>query len=71
LYLGIDPRAPRLLMPTTLTVDVAMVAFEAAILRRAHLEQPPMVVLPTRQVFSATDARTIDKNMLRRWAGQP
>ena len=44
-YLGRDPEAPSLLLPTTLEPDVPAPLFERAILARARAAAPPIAVL--------------------------
>lgn len=67
-YLGRDPLAPRLLLPTTMQPDIAPDLFERAIARHAAALPPPWAVLiaPPR-VFSAAHASVLDRAFIRRW----
>jgi hypothetical protein len=67
-YLGRDPNAPRLLLPTTIRPAIAADAFERAIARHAAALPGPWAVLPdARRVFSVMHAGPIDRNILGRW----
>jgi hypothetical protein len=67
-YLGRDPDAPRLLIPTMLRPSVAMDVFERAIARRAAALSGPWAVLanPLR-LFSVADAAILSRGHLIRW----
>jgi MoxR-vWA-beta-propeller ternary system domain bpX5 len=67
-YLGLDPGAPLLLLPTQLRPNAPLDAFERAIIRRAEGLCPPIAVLvePPRLVPLA-EARTIDRRRLQAW----
>jgi hypothetical protein len=67
-YLGRDPGAPRLLLPTMVRPAVAADAFERAIARHAAVLPSPWAVLPdARRVFSIAHADPIDRALLGRW----
>lgn len=79
-YLGCDPDAPRLLLPTTLGPGIAAALFEAAVLRhvesRFHDETggrraaplPPFAVLDRpRWVFSLAGAAPVTRARLVAW----
>jgi hypothetical protein len=67
-YLGRDPAAPRLLLPTTVRPAVAADAFERAIARHVAALPGPWAVLPDlRRVFSVMHAGPIDRDVLGRW----
>ena len=67
-YLGRDPGAPRLLLPTTSRPAVAADTFEQAIARHAAALASPWAVLPdARRVFSVAQADPIDRALLGRW----
>ncbi|MDP2345623.1 MAG: hypothetical protein Q8O67_32060 [Deltaproteobacteria bacterium] len=67
-YLGRDPRAPRLLLPTTCKTVVALDVFERAMLARATTLRPPIAVLhsPPR-LLSVAQALPIARDQLRAW----
>ncbi|HEY4240302.1 MAG TPA: hypothetical protein VGM88_10815 [Kofleriaceae bacterium] len=62
-YLGRDPAAPDLLLPTALAPTVPAAVLEAAVSRRAPV---PVAVLPGRLVPCGA-ARAIDRAYLARW----
>lgn len=78
-YLGRDPAAPRLLLPTALRPAVPAELFEPAVLR--HLERasgaakrpaPPFALVPASVdapplIFSLAEARPISRARLSRW----
>jgi hypothetical protein len=67
-YLGRDPAAPRLLLPTMLRPSAPLEAFERAIARRAAPESAPWAILASPPVvFSLAAARPIERSHLRRW----
>ena len=67
-YLGRDPNAPRLLLPTTVRPAIATDAFERAIARHVGALPGPWAVLPdVRRVFSVMHAGPIDRDVLSRW----
>jgi hypothetical protein len=67
-YLGRDPSAPRLLVPTMLRLAVAMDVFEGAMLGHESPLRPPLaVVVSPRRVFSVADALPISRDRLRGW----
>lgn len=67
-YLGRDPLAPSLLLPTTLAPSVSLSLLEPALLRRFDTLPVPLVVLPMWDcVLSLADAHAIDADQLRQW----
>ncbi len=67
-YLGRDPGAPLLLLPTRLRPDVPVDAFERALLLRDPRVRPPLAVLvdPPRLV-PVEGARPLDRGRLGAW----
>ena len=67
-YLGRDPAAPRLLIPTALRPTVAIEIVEAAMLAHAASLRPPLAMLqaPPR-VLSVADALPLSRDRLQRW----
>jgi MoxR-vWA-beta-propeller ternary system domain bpX5 len=67
-YLGCDPEAPRLLLPTLQRPTVPVGAFERALLRRAQGIQGPIAVLiePPRLIPIA-EARPLERQRLHAW----
>jgi hypothetical protein len=64
-YLGRDPDAPRLLVPTMLRPSVAMDVFERAIARRAAALPGPWAVLASPPLlFSVADAAILSRSRL-------
>lgn len=67
-WLGRDPAAPALLLPTRATSDVHPSLLQRAVAARFPEVVPPFVVLPDRQrVIGAGEARPVDADTLRRW----
>lgn len=67
-YLGADPAAPGLLVPTTHAPSVPLPLLERALRRRFPELTPPLAVLAWgERVFSLAAARRVDPAMLRRW----
>ena len=69
-YLGRDPAAPSLWLPTTLRPDVPVELFERALLARASQVSPPLAVLVHEDVtdfLSLAEARPIARAVLTRW----
>jgi hypothetical protein len=67
-YLGRDPTAPRLLIPTMLRTNVALDVFERAIARRAAPLPGPWAVLAAPPcLFSVADAAVIERERLGKW----
>lgn len=67
-YLGCDPAAPRLLVPTALRPAVPADLFERAILARAPGVPAPLAVLVSpRRIVKAAFARRIDRRLLEGW----
>jgi MoxR-vWA-beta-propeller ternary system domain bpX5 len=67
-YLGRDPAAPRLLIPTMLRPDAAMDVLERAIARRAAgLPGPWAVLTPPPRLFSMADAAILSRSHLAQW----
>jgi hypothetical protein len=68
IYLGRDPAAPRLLVPSMLRANVTMDVFERAIMRRAAALPGPWAVLASPpRLFSVADAAIIDRSYLSKW----
>lgn len=64
-YLGVDPDAPRLLVPTALRPDVPADLFERAILARVPGGSGPVAVLASpRRLVPAGSARRIERDLL-------
>lgn len=71
-YLGRDPDAPGLLLPTALTPSVPAAVLDHALARRleAAAAGAPLAVLPAPLAIAACgDARAIDRTRLRAWLG--
>lgn len=68
-YLGIDPGAPRLLLPTQMRPTVPPAIFERALLRRSDVVVPVAVLVDTRTVVSVAAARPIERAKLEVWLG--
>lgn len=67
-YLGRDPDAPRLLLPTMLRPSAPLAAFERAIARHAAPAPGPWAALADPPlVFSAADVCPIERDHLQRW----
>lgn len=68
-YLGRDPRAPRLLVPTNLQpTTVAIEVFEQAVLGRdSRLAPPVAVVVSPPCLLSLAGALPVRRNRLRAW----
>ncbi|HVJ19800.1 MAG TPA: hypothetical protein VM686_30500 [Polyangiaceae bacterium] len=67
-YLGRDPAAPGLLLPTTLTVDVPAALFERALARRLeNVPQPWVVWFSPWLVVPAGVARSLARKPLEAW----
>ena len=68
-YLGRDPAAPSLLLPTTLEPELPLALLERALLRRFADAAPPLAVLPeSARVLALGPARTLSAASLRaRW----
>jgi hypothetical protein len=67
-YLGRDPDAPRLLVPTMVRPDLALDVLEQTVARRAAaLPSPWAVLLSPPQLFSVAHAAAIECDPLRAW----
>lgn len=67
-YLGRDPEAPGLLLPTTLCPAVPLPLVERAVmLRRRTAPMPMAVVLDPPLLVPLEDARPVEKPALRQW----
>jgi MoxR-vWA-beta-propeller ternary system protein len=67
-YLGRDPEAPGLLLPTALRPAVPLPLVErAAMLRRRTAPMPAALVLDPPLLVPLEDARPVDRAVLRRW----
>lgn len=70
-YLGRDPRAPRLLIPAMLQPVVAVDVFERAIARHVStLPSPWAVFTSPPRVISVAEARPIERGLLETWLGE-
>jgi hypothetical protein len=66
-YVGRDPAAPSLLLPTHLVPDVGVAIFERAVVARFAIA-PPVVVLPDRAlIFSLASALPITRGAVAAW----
>ena len=71
-YLGADPRAPALLMPTTQQPDVHPQLLERALRRKPGAAAGPLAVLPkTGQVVPLGCAAPPSRARLAAWVGSP
>jgi hypothetical protein len=69
-YLGRDPAAPRLLIPSMLRSNVAIDVFERAIARHAGTLPGPWAVLASPpRLFSVANAAIINRGHLAHWLG--
>lgn len=67
-YLGVDPRAPRLLLPTTLEPDVPIDLLEERLIALVSPHAPPVALLPAeRTVLPVGAARALTAEALRTW----
>lgn len=71
-YLGRDPDAPRLLVPTTVRPDIALDVLERAVARRAaalpsRLPSPWAMLVSPPQLFSVAHAAAIERDRLHAW----
>jgi hypothetical protein len=67
-YLGRDPAAPSLLLPTSLAPSIPAGLLERAVTNKFPSLKPPFALLPsTSRVISLAAARPIDANILRAW----
>jgi hypothetical protein len=67
-YLGYDPGAPRLLLPTALQPDVPADLFERALFRRLADAPGPLAVLSSpRLLVQAASARRLERRLLEQW----
>ena len=68
LYLGRDPEAPALLLPTTQQPSIPLALLESALRRHAPGLNPPLAVLPGQSLLlSLSAARLLDSQTLQRW----
>lgn len=65
-YVGVDPSAPRLLLPTTRVPTVHPSLVEAALLERTKAA-PPLVVLDDLLIISFANARALQRARLVQW----
>lgn len=71
-YLGSDPRAPALLMPTTLQPDVHPQLLERALRKKPGAAAGPLAMLPkTGQVVPLEGAAPPSRARLRAWMEAP
>lgn len=67
-YLGRDPEAPRLLLPTALAPDVPAPLFEKALFQRVRAQTGPLAVLASpRRIVPVSSALPIHRASLERW----
>jgi hypothetical protein len=71
-YLGRDPDAPRLLVPTMVRPDIALDVLERAIAGRAaalpsRLPSPWAMLLAPPRMFSVAHAAAIERDLLHAW----
>ena len=66
-YLGVDPSAPRLLLPTAEAPDVPAALLEKALFSRVREQTGPLAVLSTRLLVPVGAALTIQRASLERW----
>jgi MoxR-vWA-beta-propeller ternary system domain bpX5 len=67
-YLGRDPAAPRLLLPTLDAPSIAVDLFERAVLKQMQAESAVAVVLtPQPQLIGLAVARPLDARVLAAW----
>lgn len=67
-YLGRDPAAPALLLPTTLAPDVPPALLERAVLTRLQGSAPPIAVLvDPPALVPMGEARPLNRDTLQRW----
>lgn len=69
-YLGRDPAAPSLWLPTTLRPDVPVELFERALLARTSHTSPPLALLVREDgvdLLSLAEARPLARAALTRW----
>ena len=67
-YLGRDPAAPSLLLPTNVVPDVPLALFEKAIRSRFANLQTPLAVLPgCKLISSVAAARGLDRESILSW----
>lgn len=66
-YLGVDPAAEGLWLPTTRRPDVPPDLFARAVYARFPDAARPLAVLESRRVLPLGAARTIDADALRQW----
>ena len=69
-YLGRDPAAPSLLLPTAYVPDVPLPLFERAVLARAGASAPIAVLLDPPALVLAFAARRIRRAALVAWAAR-
>lgn len=71
-YLGRDPQAPALLLPTTLEPDVPAALLQQALLGRAGAAATPLAVLPgPHELVPAGPARPLLRAEIARWLEAP
>jgi hypothetical protein len=70
-YLGVDPEAPSLLLPTTMTPQLPLALFERAVLRRASSGGPFAVLANERRLVSTALARVVLRSEIERFARAP
>lgn len=67
-YLGRDPEAPRLLLPTALAPDAPAALLEKALFQRLREPTAPLAVLASpRRIVPVSSALPVDRASLERW----
>jgi hypothetical protein len=64
IYLGVDPDAPSLLVPTTHAFDAPPALVERALTTRFHGAKPPLAVVDERLVVPCAHARPLSRALL-------
>jgi hypothetical protein len=66
-YLGRDPLAPHLLLPTNREPDVPVDLFERALIHRSPVPSPFAVVPELGKVISLSSAKELSRQVLASW----
>ncbi len=70
IYLGRDPLAPALLLPTTIVTEVPLALFERALIERWQDHPPFALLIDPPMIASVTSARPIARQPLAAWLSQ-